>query len=100
MPRYIDAEKLEKYIADGLNNPNKEKAFGFDAIQILGEIYAMPTVDIPEEKQQRDLKHGRWERTDDGAAKCTSCKRKMYPYLYGYAHCPLCGAIMDGKDSK
>ena len=41
--------------------------------------------------------HGRWERTPDGAAKCTACKRKMNPSQYGYAFCGLCGAIMDGE---
>lgn len=40
--------------------------------------------------------HGRWERTSDGAARCTACKRKMNPSQYGYAFCSLCGAKMDG----
>ena len=40
--------------------------------------------------------HGRWERTADGAALCTACKRKMNPSQYGYAFCGLCGAKMDG----
>ena len=39
---------------------------------------------------------GRWERTADGAALCTACKRKMNPSQYGYAFCSLCGAKMDG----
>ena len=25
------------------------------------------------------VRHGRWERTADGAALCTACKRKMNP---------------------
>ena len=41
------------------------------------------------------LRHGRWERTSDGAARCTACKRKMNPSQYGYAFCGLCGAKMD-----
>lgn len=40
---------------------------------------------------------GRWERTQDGAAYCTACKRKMNPSQYGYAFCGLCGAKMDGE---
>ena len=40
-------------------------------------------------------RHGRWERTSDGAARCTACKRKMNPLQYGYAFCGLCGAKMD-----
>ena len=41
------------------------------------------------------VRHGRWERTLDGAARCTACKRKMNPSQYGYAFCGLCGAKMD-----
>ena len=41
------------------------------------------------------VKHGRWERTADGAARCTACKRKMNPSQYGYPRCSLCGAHMD-----
>lgn len=41
------------------------------------------------------VRHGRWERTADGAALCTACKRKMSPSQYGYAFCGLCGAKMD-----
>ena len=43
------------------------------------------------------VRHGRWERTPDGAALCTACKRKMNPSQYGYAFCSLCGARMDGE---
>lgn len=43
--RLGDLDVLEKFITDGLNNPDKAKAFGHDAVTILGEIYAMPTVD-------------------------------------------------------
>ena len=44
------------------------------------------------------VRHGRWERTADGAALCTACKRKMNPSQYGYAFCSLCGAKMDLSD--
>lgn len=46
------------------------------------------------------VRHGRWERTSDGAARCTACKRKMNPSQYGYAFCGLCGAKMDGGKVK
>ena len=38
---YIDASKLEKFIEDGLNNPNKSKAFGHDAVEILAQVFIM-----------------------------------------------------------
>lgn len=41
------------------------------------------------------VRHGRWERTADGAVLCTACKRKMNPSQYGYAFCSLCGAKME-----
>ena len=44
------------------------------------------------------VRHGRWERTSDGAARCTACKRKMNPSQYGYAFCGLCGAKLDLED--
>ena len=44
------------------------------------------------------VRHGKWERTADGAALCTACKRKMNPSQYGYAFCSLCGAKMDGGE--
>ena len=46
------------------------------------------------------VRYGRWERTADGAALCTACKRKMNPSQYGYAFCSLCGAIMDGGQNN
>lgn len=43
--RLIDAEPIEKFIEDGLNNPDMLKAFGHDAIEVLTEIHFAPTID-------------------------------------------------------
>ena len=43
--RLIDAQPIVQFIMDGLNNPNKMKALGHDAIEILAEIEFAPTVD-------------------------------------------------------
>ena len=52
MPRYIDAEPIEQFIANGLNRTPKEEAMGFDAIEILSEIHFAPTADVmPRTKQ-------------------------------------------------
>ena len=56
------------------------------------KIKAIPAADVA------PVRHGRWERTADGAALCTACKRKMNPYQYGYAFCSLCGAKMYGGE--
>ena len=54
-------------------------------------IEIIPSADVAQ------VRHGQWERTADGAALCTACKRKMNPSQYGYAFCSLCGAKMDGQ---
>ena len=46
MARYIDADALIEFITKGLNNPDKTKAFGYDAIEILTEIEYAPTADV------------------------------------------------------
>lgn len=43
--RLIDADRIEKFIENGLNNPDKKKAFGYDAIEILTEVHFAPTID-------------------------------------------------------
>ena len=66
----------------------------FKWLEVVFEIVAAdesPAADVA------PVRHGRWERTADGAALCTACKRKMNPSQYGYAFCSLCGAIMDGE---
>ena len=82
-----------------------EREYAIDAV--LDVYYDTPDIDLSGEKfeaairkiQAADVvpvRHGRWERTADGAALCTACKRKMNPSQYGYAFCSLCGAKMDG----
>ena len=64
--------------------------WGFGHQNILEVINSVPAAEVA------PVRHGRWERTADGAALCTACKRKMNPSQYGYAFCSLCGAKMDG----
>ena len=53
----IDKEPIKKFIENGLNNPDKRKAFGHDAIEILTEIEYAPTVDAVEVVRCKDCKH-------------------------------------------
>lgn len=98
MPRYIDIdaeiEKMKNAVIEKKREGTDDEFTNRIFDVIINAFNKVPTADVQE------VKHGRWERTDDGAARCTSCERKMYPYLYGYKHCPLCGAIMDGKRIK
>ena len=93
MKEYIERTAVEKFIEDGLNNPDKNKAFGHDAIEIMAEVHYMPAADVPE------VRHGRWVRDKwpSGTHKliCSECgewsgKKSRY--------CPSCGTRMDKED--
>ena len=86
MKEYIERAAVEKFIEDGLNNPDKNKAFGHDAIEIMAEVHYMPAADVVE------VRHGRWYLAEDAVFRCSECGRICYeldaPYCY-------CGARMD-----
>ena len=93
MKEYIERTAVEKFIEDGLDNPDKNKAFGHDAIEIMAEVHYMPAADVAE------VRHGRWVRDKwpSGTHKliCSECgkwsgKKSRY--------CPSCGARMDKED--
>jgi hypothetical protein len=65
-----------------------------------GAEYDAALIDEIPVAEVKEVIHGRWERTTDGAAFCTACKRKMNPSQYGYAFCSLCGAKMDLEKTK
>ena len=92
MQRLIDANALvEKAYWHG-EHPTVDRLFaeGVDAVDV-SDIDNAPTIEA------EPVRHGRWERTSDGAAYCTACRRKMNPSQYGYAFCGLCGAKMDRR---
>ena len=82
MPEYIEREAAIESI---ISEPQDAHYPHWYAVKIK----SIPAVDIA------PVRHGRWERTADGAALCTACKRKMNSSQYGYAFCSLCGAKMD-----
>ena len=87
MAEYIEREALLADIDAAMENTG----MGYVVGQTLKRyVKRVPSADVA------PVRHGQWERTADGAALCTACKRKMNPYQYGYAFCSLCGAIMDG----
>lgn len=97
---YIEKEPIVEFITKGLNNPDKTKAFGHDAIEILTEIEYTPTADVVE------VKHGEWFLLDDCANEgvyCSVCHKKVYKKCYENQklkskYCPNCAAKMDGRD--
>ena len=89
MKEYIERAAVEKFIEDGLNNPDKNRAFGHDAIEIMAEVHYMPAADVVE------VRHGRWYLAEDAVFRCSECERICYeldaPYCY-------CGARMEKGD--
>lgn len=54
MSRYVEKEPIIEFITKGLNNPDKTKAFGYDAIEILTEIEYAPIADVVEVVRCKD----------------------------------------------
>ena len=93
MAEYIGCRKCDSPDCKGCNLKNLETMLNngkFDCLMNENRCIN-PDADVT------PVRHGRWERTSDGAARCTACKRKMNPSQYGYAFCSLCGAKMDGE---
>lgn len=57
MAEYIDQQGAEKFIEDGLNNPDETKRFGHDAIEIMAEVHYMDAADVVAVVRCRDCKH-------------------------------------------
>ena len=96
---YVEREAVERFIENGLNNPDKAKAFGHDAIEIMAEIHCMPAADVAPVKHGRWIKQeGQWRMNESGESVnihlCSCCGGyfRNAPYKY----CPNCGARMDG----
>ena len=99
---YIKKEPIVEFITKGLNNPDKTKAYGYGAIEILAEIEYTPTSDVEE------VKHGEWIRYWDNdylcwSHKCSVCGNSplakegtMHDEVLS-PYCPNCGAKMDGS---
>lgn len=87
---YIKKEPIIDFIKNGLNNPNKEKAFGYDAIAILTEIEYAPTTDVEE------VRHGQWVYHHWCEFRCSICGHWSKTEPRGEENfCPNCGAKMD-----
>lgn len=96
MKEYIEREAVEEFIQDGLNNPDKDKRFGYDAIEILAGIHFMLAADVA------PVRHGRWE---PGNPICPVCGENKFKDLdadvwadWQPKYCPNCGARMDKEE--
>lgn len=109
MPEYIKKEAVIKFIENGLNNPDKTKSFGHDAIEIMAEVQYIPAADVVE------VRHGKWLETqeplgwcDVDCAECSVCHESWIidedlsidDYECMWHYCPHCGAKMDGGNNN
>lgn len=77
----IDKKSVIKFIENGLNNPDKQKAFGHDAVEIMAEVHFMPSVDPVHAA---------------GGCYCRECKKATGGALGGYFWCGLNAVQPDG----
>lgn len=89
MKEYIERAAVEKFIEDGLNNPDKNRAFGHDAIEIMAEVHYMPAAEVVE------VRHGRWYLAEDAVFRCSECGRICYELDAPYCYCGACMAKED-----
>lgn len=70
---YIKKEPIVEFITKGLNNPDKTKAYGYDAIEILAEIEYSPTADVVEVVRCKDCRRF----VDNKEAYVSYCTREL-----------------------
>ena len=95
MDEYIEREALLKFIENGINNPDRKEAFGYDAVEILEKVQYMPAADVA------PVRHGRWI---DGDPYCPVCGKDKFAGLdadvwadWKPDYCPNCGSKMIGE---
>ena len=75
---YIKKEPIIEFITKGLNNPDKSKAYGYDAVEILAEIEYTPKTDVAEIVRCEKCLHGR------------SIDKNKVPEKYFKENCIVC----------
>lgn len=70
---YIERKPILKFIEDGLNNPDKSKAFGHDAIEIMTEVQYAPTADVVEVVRCKECTHFKACKEVEGATWTGYC---------------------------
>ena len=76
---YIERKPILKFIEDGLNNPDKAKSFGHDAIEIMAEVQYAPAADVVE------------------VVRCKECKYRGIGWSNGK---PCCGNLHAGMTAS
>lgn len=98
MPRYIDAEAVERDFQEWRNlfsweDGATERAVISRAIQTL---QSQPTADVVERKIGKWVKQNPFVDTEE----CSLCKYNIYSEELETPFCPWCGAEMETNDAK
>ena len=115
MPRYIDAEKLERFFKrDEWDTPDErwrqESEFG-KFVDVLPTEDVVPTIvskkdikilqkwiDLYQQKMLRPLVHAKFIMGDEGFVRCSACGKTIRYPLVSFSdieYCPRCGAKID-----
>lgn len=97
MKEYIEREAVEKFIEDGLNNPDKKKAFGHDAIEIMAEVHYMPAADVKPVMRAEWIKRS-FVSSDVFCSECRTIEKNT-DSNYRSRYCPHCGAKMNSEEN-
>ena len=74
---YIEKESLIEFITKGLNNPDKSKAFGYDAIEILTEIEYAPTADVVPKSEVENIISNQRQRLNEYKKQIVTLQEKL-----------------------
>ena len=74
---YIEKEPLIEFITKGLNNPDKTKAFGHDAIEILAEIEYAPTADVVPKSEVENIISDQRQRLNEYKKQIVTLQEKL-----------------------
>ena len=91
MTEYIERAAVEKFIEDGLNNPDKNKTFGHDAIEIMAKVHYMPAADVAPVRRAAKAESA----ISKTGLMCAACYSDADADA---AYCKYCGALLDGKE--
>lgn len=86
---YIKKEPIMEFITNGLNNPDKTKAFGYDAIEILTEIEQTLSADVVDIARAKALEED-LERAGNELAKVEAERDALLEELQRLADCSSC----------
>lgn len=103
MAKYIDDEAAIETIKTGYHPASEEDhefetdyqwAVGFNAglNRAIHDLSCAPAADV------EPVRHGRWEKDENGCSVCSECGAKHSWVDYYASYCGDCGAKMDGED--